>query len=184
MMCFCLCGTSASSASPLDDVLTAVAAEQAAPSVRAELKIEKDNVLNIYVVEHVQPDRLRIVLNPEQAAEEIVLIGDTTYWRRPEGWKRVPSARAPAVVPTVIGLFATALTDVTEQPASAARRNFTGRMAWSNGGERNEGQLTIAVDAASGMPEQLVFKGTCADKSCRFSQTFSYDTTLVIDAPE
>ncbi len=183
-LCLCVCGAAKSSASPLDDVLAAVAAEQAAPSVRAVLKLEKENAVNVYVVERVKPDRLRIVLNPDQSAGEIVLIGATTYWRGPAGWKRIPSARAPAVVPSVTGLFSTGLTDFTEQTASASRRNFTGHMAWSNGGEPNLGQLTIAVNIASNLPEQLVFDGTCAGKPCRFSQSFSYDAALVIDVPK
>ena len=183
-VCALVISVKAASSASLDLVLAAAAAEREAMAVRAEMKIARNGATRRYVVERVQPDRLRLVRNDGQVTDEVVIIGKTMFVRGPRGFQRSPVTTSPlTLVPSAADLLATGLSNVVEQVPAGGARIFVGDIQWSNGGERNKGQLLMAVDTVTGLPQRLDFDGSCNGQPCQFRQTFVYGAGIEIVTP-
>lgn len=56
----------AAGAAPMDTVLKALDAEEAAPIERVRLFVERGDVADVYYVDRVRPGRFRLLKNPRQ----------------------------------------------------------------------------------------------------------------------
>ena len=61
-------------AAPIDTVLSALAAEAAAPIERARLFILRGEVAEVYFIDRVTPGRFRVIKNPRQGGSELVIV--------------------------------------------------------------------------------------------------------------
>jgi hypothetical protein len=177
-------------AGPLDAVLAAVAAEEAAAIERVRLRFERDGEADVYLIDRLKigggPARVHVVRNPGATQQEPVAVDGIAWLRTPTGWERSPVTAAAALGASVIGLFRTGLTDLVEHEplgeGDRRRRRFAGRIAWSNGTVQNVGTLALSIDA-SGRPSAILFDGRCGTHLCRFRQLFDYDTPITIERP-
>lgn len=170
-------------AAPMDTVLAALAAEEAAPIERVRLFIERGGVADVYYIDRVRPGRLRMVKNPRQGGPELVVV-DGMQWVRTTaaGWRKSPAPATAGLVPSMAGLFRGGLTDPVEKPGPDGGRSVEGGMAWTNG-TSCEGRLLLRIDAA-GLPSLLRFEGVCGGRPSRFRQAFSYTGPVTIAPPE
>jgi hypothetical protein len=172
----------AASAAPMDTVLAALAAEEAAPIERVRLFIERGGVADVYYIDRVRPGRFRMVKNPRQGGLELVVVDGTQWVRTAVGWRKSPAPATAGLVLSMAGLFREGLTDPVEQPGPDGGRSVEGGMAWTNG-MSCEGRLLLRIDSA-GLPSLLRFEGICGGKPCRFRQAFSYTGPVTIAPPE
>lgn len=172
----------AARAAPMDTVLAALAAEEAAPIERVRLFIERGDVVDIYYIDRVRPSRFRLVKNPRQGGPELVVIDGMQWVRTTTGWQKSPAPAITGLMPSIAGLFREGLTDPVEKLGPAGGRSVEGGMAWTNG-TSCKGRLLLRIDAA-GLPSLLRFEGVCGGKPSRFRQAFSYTGPVTIAPPE
>lgn len=179
--------TSARADEALDVVLRAVVAEEQAPAKRAELIFRRGDAETRYLIERVLPDRLHMVLRSERLEQEIYVIGDRMYRRVAAGWTETAAPPPPPAPFSVAALFESRLEDVEELAPifrdGVEQRVFMGTISWFAGRSRNEGELRIAVETASGLPRLLSFEGTCGASACAFEYALVYDPSIAIEAP-
>lgn len=173
---------SAARTSPLDTVLAALAAEEAAPIERVRLFIERGDVSDVYYIDRVRPGRFHMVKNPRQDGPELVVVDGMQWVRTAAGWQKSPAPATAGLVPSMVGLIREGLTDPVEQPGPDGGRSVEGGMAWTNG-TSCKGRLLLRIDAA-GLPSLLRFEGACGGKPSRFRQAFSYNGPVTIAPPE
>lgn len=119
----------ASRAAPMDTVLAALAAEEAAPIERVRLFIERGDVMDVYYIDRVRPGRFRIIKNPRQGGPEIVVVDGMQWARTTAGWRKSPALAAGGLIPSIAGLFREGLTDPVERPGPEGGRSIEGGMA-------------------------------------------------------
>jgi hypothetical protein len=166
---------------PMDTVLAALAAGEAAPVERVRLFIERDRVADIYYVDRVDPGRLHLIKNPRQGGAEIVVIDGMQWVRTDTSWRKTPALPTAGLVPSMAGLFRAGLTDLVETPGPDGGRSVEGEMAWTNGASCT-GRILLRIDAG-GLPSLLRFEGVCGGKPTRFRQAFSHTGPLTIAPP-
>ncbi len=74
-------------AAPIDTVVAAFAAEDAAPLERVRLFVERAGVADVYYVDRIRPRRLRMLKNPRQGGLEAIIIDGSQWLRGPAGWE-------------------------------------------------------------------------------------------------
>jgi hypothetical protein len=171
-------------ASPLDMVLAALAAEEAAPVEQVRMFIEQDDVADVYYIDRVRPGRFRLLKNPRQGGPEVVVVDGMQWLRLSTGaeWQKSPAPAAAGFVPSMAGMFREGLTDAIEQAGPDGGHSIEGGMAWTNA-TSCRGRLLLRINAA-GLPSLLRFEGACGGKPTRFRQAFSYDGPVTIAPPE
>jgi hypothetical protein len=173
----------AAHAAPMETVLAALAAEEAAPIERVRLFIERGDVADVYYIDRVRPGRFRLVKNPRQGGPEIVIVDGMQWVHTMQGWRKSPAPATAGVIPSMAGMFREGLTDLIEKSdPNGGGRSVEGRMAWTNG-MSCKGRLLLRIDAA-GLPSLLRFEGLCGGKASRFRQAFSYTGPVTITPPE
>lgn len=168
---------------PVDTVLAAVAAEQAAPLVRIRTFIVRAGLADIYYVDRLRPGRTRVIRNPRQGGLEVIVIGADQWLRTESGWRRspVPPNLSSTFVPSTEAMFRQGLSDAIERPGPADSRIVEGRMTWQ-GAVTCDGRVMMQVDAG-GLPSLIRFKGDCAGKPTEFRQAYSYAGPVAIEPP-
>lgn len=172
----------AARAAPIDTVLAALAAEEAAPIERVRLFINRGDVMDVYYIDRVRPGRFRMVKNPRQGGLEIVVVDGMQWVRTAAGWRKSPAPATADLVPSIAGLFREGLINPVEQSGPNGGHSVEGGMEWTNG-MSCEGRLLLRIDA-SGLPSLLRFQGVCGGKPCSFRQAFSYTGPVTITPPE
>jgi hypothetical protein len=168
-------------------ILRAFEAEEHTAKKRADLSFRSGENDMRYVIERILPDKLHMQMKDRNHEEELYVIGDRLYVKGPLKWtttRAVPQLAKPL---SVVGLFRSALENVTEQvPVTAhgvEQRVFTGKIAWFSGYNINAGELRIFIERTSALPRLMTFKGTCGSSACSFEHAITYDPALQIEAP-
>lgn len=172
----------AARAAPMDTVLAALAAEEAAPIERVRLFIERGEVADVYYIDRVRPGRFRLVKNPRQGGPELVVVDGMQWVRTTGSWQKSPALATAGLIPSIAGLFREGLTDPVEKPGPDGGRSVEGGMAWTNG-TSCKGKVLLRIDAG-GLPSLLRFEGVCGGKLTRFRQAFSYTGPVTIAPPD
>jgi hypothetical protein len=170
-------------AAPLDSLLAAIAAEEAAPAERVRLYVKRGNVADVYYVDRIRPGRLRVLKNPRQNGREMVIIGDKQWLRTTAGWHAGPApvdAIAKAA-PSLVTMIKDGLKNAVERNEANGTRVVEGDMSWSAPG-LCKGRLRVSIDR-SGLPIFLGFEGECASTPTEFRQAMSYDGGFAIEPP-
>lgn len=169
-------------AAPIDTVVAAFDAEGNRPIERIRLFVERGGVADVYYIDRVRPDRLRMLKNPRQGGIELRVIGGTQWLRTAAGWQK-SSMLATASIPSFLsGMFRDGLTDAVENARPDGSRSVEGRLSWTNG-TRCDGKVMLRI-GPDGLPSLLSFDGACGGRPARFRQAFSFDGPLSITPPE
>lgn len=182
-----MCGAAAAE---LDEILAAVAAEEAAPRKQARLIYRVGNREARYEIDRVLPDRIRLFSQSGSRTSEVIGIGTRLYLRQPGGWKVVPTAPLPTTPMSLGDMFSRQLRDITWLELSAADASvlkaFKAQISWMaglKGNVQNEGELTIFVERASGRLNRLSFEGRCGGNPCSFDHQITFNQSLEIPPP-
>ena len=178
-----LCPLGVVGAAPLDSLLAAIAAEEAAPAVRVRLFIKRGDVADVYYIDRIRPGRLRVLKNPRQNGLEMIVIEDRQWLRTASGWKSAP-APADAIsqaAPSLTALLKNGLSSADERVEQDGGRVIEGEISWS-ASTTCKGKLRVRI-GPSARPTFLNFDGECASKPTVFRQAMSYESGFVIDPP-
>lgn len=176
-------------ATELDEILAAVAAEEAAPRKQARLIYRVGNREALYEIDRVLPDRIRLFSQFGDRTSEVIGIGTKLYLRQPGGWKVVPSAPPPMTPMSLGDLFSRRLRDITSLELNGADatllKAFKAEISWMAGakGSLHEGRLTIFVNRESGRLDRLFFEGRCGGNPCHFDHQITFNQSLEINPP-
>ena len=124
-MLVALCGAATmcgAAAAELDEILAAVAAEEAAPRKQARLIYRVGNREARYEIDRVLPDRIRLFSQAGSRTSEVIGIGTTLYLRQPGGWKVVPTAPLPTEPMSLGDMFSRQLRDITSLSSALPMR--------------------------------------------------------------
>jgi hypothetical protein len=169
-------------AAPLDTVLAAVAAEEAAPVERIRMFIEKAGSADVFYVDRVRPGRVRVLKNPRQGGPEMIIIDNSLWVRTDTGWQKSPAPANTGPVPSIAAMFKDGLSAAVEAAGPDGSRIVEGEMAWTNAATC-KGQLRLRIER-TGLPSLLRFTGTCGGMPTRFRQAFSYVGPVTIEPPQ
>lgn len=167
---------------PLDTVRKALAAQEAAPVERMRMFIERDGIADVYYVDRVRPDRMRVSKNPRQGGPELIVIDRTQWVRSGTDWQR---SRLPAVAlatPSLAQILDEDLTNAVERADSDGGRIVDGDVSWSNA-VSCKGRLTLRINRHA-LPSLVRFDGRCGGKPTRFRQAFSFADRVTIEPPD
>jgi hypothetical protein len=167
---------------PMDTVLAALAAEEAAPIERVRLFVEQGDVMDVYYVDRARPGRFRMIKNPRQRGPELIVVDGMQWTRSGAGWQKSRARPTTGQMPSIAQLFRAGLSDPIERPGPDGGHSIEGGMAWTDR-TSCKGKLLMRIDAA-GLPSLLHFEGVCGGKLCRFRQAFSYVGPVTILPPE
>jgi hypothetical protein len=169
-------------AAPIDTITSAVAAEEKAPLERVRMFIERGDVIDVYYIDRLRPDRTHLIKNPRQDGGEWIGIGDQQWVRTGSGWQRSTMPSGTDVAPSMTVMLRQGLSGATENVQSDGGRVVEGTMVWS-GAASCKGRLKLRTDAG-GLPSSMRFEGTCGSTPTRFLESFSFNGPLSIEAPE
>lgn len=172
----------AAHAGPVETILAAFAAGEAAPIERVRLFIARGGVADLYYVDRVSPGRIHMTKNPRQGGLEVIVVDGMQWARTASGWRKTPVLPTGGLVPTVGALVHEGLTDPVETPGPDGSRSVEGGLAWTNG-TSCKGRILLRIDAA-GLPSLLRFEGECGGQPTRFREAFSHTGPLTIAPPE
>jgi hypothetical protein len=167
----------------LESLLAAIAAEESAPAVRVRLFVKRADVADIYYIDRIRPDRLRVLKNPRQSGLEMIIIENKQWLRTAAGWRAgaVPAAGIAQAQPSLSAMLKNGLTNAFERDEANGRRVIEGDISWS-AATSCKGKLQAIVER-SGRPSFLAFEGDCASKPTVFRQAFSYEGGFAIEPP-
>lgn len=173
----------AARAAPLDSLLRAIAAEEAAPAERVRLFVQRGDVADVYFIDRIRPGRLRVLKNPRQDGLEMIIIEDQQWLRTASGWQSGPAPRdaIATAAPSLVAILRDGLTNAAEQDEADGTHVIVGDMSWS-APTRCEGKLRVLVER-SGRPFFLGFEGECGSQPTVFHQAISYDGGFAIEPP-
>ena len=146
----------------------AVDADESSPAIFMATRVESHKAADIFLVEHVRPDKWRIVRNPAGRSFSYVSIGASAWMGAgTQQWRPAPPIAQGNPFPVPFPDFADRVTDLAEVPGDASV--LVGNTHWVNGAMRTEGRVAI-VFASDGRIAQIRFEGLCAGESCRILQ--------------
>lgn len=160
-------------------LLAALSAQDRTVSMVLALRIEVGQAADVFIIEHVPPDRWRLVRNPQRRAVELVSVGKQAWIKTTQGWQAAPSVGA-VPLPWSFPQLADHVVALSEVPGEP--RTMVGRTAWVNGASRTEGRIAIRI-GSDGPVEAIRFEGTCSGQPCRILQEMRRDPDLFIELP-
>lgn len=170
-------------------VLTALENESRAPKEMTTFVFTVGTRTSKHEIRRVAPDRTHaIFVGAGGEPQELIIIGRQAYHRREGTWQRSASTVQGEAVPSVATFLAQRLENVTEESPTTedgvAVRVFRARIRWPADSGPNRGDVTFLIASSSLLPHRTRFMGECGAQPCRFEQSFSYDSAIVIDPPE
>jgi hypothetical protein len=139
-------------------------------------------------VTRVRPDRLHLVVTPPSGpGQEAIVIGRTLFTRNGTTWTETPAPDDFNVPPQPTAGLETIFEGLKEGPRRVIdgreQRMFAGNVRWQAGRNTNEGNVEIAIDAAHMLPTRMAFTGQCAHRTCTFTQTMDFSSSLTVTRP-
>jgi hypothetical protein len=177
-----------SAQNPRAAVLAAFEGEIAASPKRSATTTRLGDVEVEQELEVVLPDRFRLTVRHNGAAETAVVIGRTMYVREPTAWRRLLIYREPlsdGVLPMLKKALADQITEVVAVGADTldGRATLRYELPIDVTGLQLAGKTSVWLDAVTKLPVQIVFNGSWRGLAYHSIQRIEYDGGIQIDAP-